>query len=84
MSSTLVTDSSGTAVQVFTLTQGKCNLVSPNTTANPSLVHCVEDGSVVLTWSDETETTIAMTAGDKFGLRGVTLATVSSGKFHFC
>ena len=68
--------------QVFPLlTASKCNLTTG--TFSCSLVHCVEDGTVAVTFSDGTgPTDITMVSGQDFGFPKTASISVTSGTFH--
>lgn len=70
-------------VQVFTLIKGRVNLTSGDYT-DVSLIYCVADGNIVITWNDLTTSTIACTEKDCFGIGACNKVTVSpdSGTFH--
>ena len=72
------------ANQVFPLiTNSKCNLTVGADPVECSLVHCVADGTIAVTFSDGTgPTNIAMEAGQDFAFpKGATIS-ITSGTYH--
>ena len=68
--------------QVFPLlTASKCNLTTG--TFACSLVHCVEEGTIAVTFSDGTgPTNIAMEAGQDYGFPKTASISITSGTYH--
>lgn len=77
MAADLINDVNGVALQAFPLTFGKINIVT-GTIIDCTAVNCVEDGSVMLVYFNET---VAMFAGDVYAFENQSV-TVISGKFH--
>lgn len=70
---------SAQVVQAMPLLEGKVNLSAGIHKVN-ELIHCVVDGSIVITWSTGTIATIDMLAGQDYAFVGG--IDISSGKFH--
>lgn len=68
--------------QVFPLiTASKCNLTTG--TVECSLVHCVVDGTIAVTFSDGTgPIDIAMEAGHDFAFPKTASISITSGTYH--
>ena len=87
----LAPSASGDSVQAFPLRKGLVNISSgvvtdPDTGLRPQLAHCVEDGSLTLTWSDASTSVVAVVAfvaGDDFSTTEAVTVEVTSGVFHF-
>lgn len=80
----LIPSGTGPKVQAFPLEVGHVNLTSAD---NPitlvTLLHCVETGSVTLTWADgSTPSEVGCFEGDDFGLVNVASVDIESGTFH--
>ena len=81
MAPTLQNTEKGEIIQVFPLVQGKVNLTSGDV-LTPGLIYCVADGNIVITWRDDSQSTISCSAGDCFSLQNCTKVTISTGTFH--
>ncbi|MBV5347422.1 hypothetical protein JZU46_04310 [bacterium] len=72
------------AIQAMPLRKDKINLVSGS--YDLSLIFCVIDGNITITWYDDTTSVVALVEGDSFTIdeaKSVTLnVPASSGKFH--
>jgi len=80
--------SSGGAAQVFPLRQGLIDITTgtvtdPTSGKRPLIAHCVADGSLTLTWSDNSTTVVGFIAGDDFSMVEASSVDVTSGTFHF-
>ena len=70
------------AIQAMPLIQGQVNVTS-GTFQDITVLYCVLDGDIIITWFDLTTTTVSCTEGDAFTLPGDhTDIEVSSGTFH--
>lgn len=71
------------AIQTMPLYYGLVNLTS-GTYTGVSLVYCAEDGSIDVTWNEDTSTseTITMSEGESFSLMDVYSVEISDGTFH--
>lgn len=77
----LVNAKHGTTVQAFPLTTADmCNVTSG--TAIVTLVRCVADGTIAVTFPDSTQANITMVEGDDYAFPGGASISVSSGTFH--
>ena len=83
MKSTINLPKDGTpaTIQVFPLSQGKVNITTGSFT-DVRIIHCVVDGDVILTWTDDTTDTISCVAGGDFATTYAKSLEVSSGTFH--
>ena len=84
----LAPSASGDSVQAFPLRKGLVNIstgtvTDPSTDLRPQLAHCVADGSLTLTWSDDSTSVVALIAGDDFSMAEAVTVEVTSGSFHF-
>ena len=84
----LAPSASGDSVQAFPLRKGLVNISSgvvtdPATSLRPQLAHCVDDGSLTLTWGDASTAVVAFVAGDDFSIAEAVTVEVTSGAFHF-
>ena len=68
-------------LQVFPLMQGKIGLESGTHTVD-RLIHCADDGEIVLHWEDGTDEVLTANKYEDFGYTGE--ITINSGKFHIC
>ena len=80
--------SSGGAAQVFPLRKGLIDITTGTVTdpvsgKRPLIAHCVADGSLTLTWSDNSSTVVSFIAGDDFSMVEASSVDVTSGTFHF-
>ena len=73
-------DSAGESIQTFTPAEGGCNLTSG--THSGSIIRCADDGSVTYTYASTATDTIAMSAGDDYGIPAGATVTITSGTFH--
>ena len=70
----------GQLIQAMELLEGKVNL-NTGTHSVKTLVHCVEDGSITVTWQSGNTDTVDMVAGQDYALNDVEI-NISSGKYH--
>ena len=80
--------SSGGAAQVFPLRQGLIDITTgtvtdPTSGKRPLIAHCVAEGSLTLTWSDNSTTVVSFIAGDDFSMVEAEAVAVTAGSFHF-
>ncbi len=80
--------SSGGAAQVFPLRQGLIDITTgtvtdPTSGKRPLIAHCVAEGSLTLTWSDNSTTVVSFIAGDDFSMVEAEAVAVTTGSFHF-
>jgi len=80
--------SSGGAAQVFPLRKGLIDITTgtvtdPTSGKRPLIAHCVADGSLTLTWSDNSTTLVDFIAGDDFSMVEAEAVAVTTGSFHF-
>ena len=80
--------SSGGAAQVFPLRQGLIDITTgtvtdPTSGKRPLIAHWVADGSLTLTWSDNSSTVVSFIAGDDFSMVEAEAVAVTTGSFHF-
>ena len=70
--------------QVFPLlTASKCNLTVGADPVECSLVHCVADGTISVTFSDSTgPVDITMEAGQDFAFPKAATISITSGTYH--
>ena len=79
----LLNDKTGSPIQAFPLTKGKVNITSSDgTILNVDLFHCVEDGTVTITWIEGGTTDISCIANDDFTCKTAYSIAVQSGIFH--
>jgi len=78
----LARDASACAIQAMPLLQGKIAITS-GTFTDVSVVECVSNGDITLTWADETTTTVSLTAPSHHTCSTATQVEVvgSSGTF---
>ena len=85
----LILTDAGDSGQLFPLRKGLVNVISgvviDSEGDRPSIVHCVLDGNLLITWNDASDSTIFLTEGDDFSLvEAVEVEVVAaSGTFHF-
>jgi len=79
----LTRDASTCAIQAMPLLQGKIDQTS-GTFTDVSLIECVADGDITITWADESTTTVSMTSPSHYTCSTATQVEVvaSSGTFH--
>ena len=77
----MVKSNLGIDVQVFPLAKGKVNITT-GTIVGITMFICVVDGSITITWGDNTTSTIACSAGDTYGIADSNSVTIVSGTFH--
>ena len=71
----------GSTVQAFPLTTAdNCNITSG--TATVTLVHCVADGTIAVTFPDTTQANITMVEGDDYAFPGGASISITSGTYH--
>jgi hypothetical protein len=68
-------------IQCMELQKGQINMTSGTVDRGTHIIHCVEDGTVTLTWSDTTTDDVAMKSGEDYAVRGASV-TVASGTVH--
>lgn len=79
----LGTITGGVPIQSFPLVQGKLNKTQGATSYTGRMIHCVEDGDIVITWPDGTTETVSISFGSDFSFLEETSFVISSGKFHY-
>ena len=65
----------------FPATKGKVNL-GASTQAGGGAYLCVEDGSLTVTWSDDTTDTFTLTAGGALDFGNAKQVEILSGLYH--
>ena len=80
----LMVSPGGEKAQVFTVQKGGVNKVAGDgALSKVSVVLCVIDGDLLITWNDTTTDTVAFLAGGVLGIEDAASVTVVGGaKFH--
>ena len=68
-------------VTAMPLKKGYNNITTGS--CNPAIIHCAADGTLTVTWSDESQTTETFIAGEDRSAGNVRLVTIVSGTFSF-
>ena len=68
------------ALPVLSLQKGLINL-GAGTYSAESIIHCEDDGDIILTWEDETTDSYSMLAGEDRAIYDVETITINSGIF---
>lgn len=72
-------------LQAFPLIEGYIALTSTNDDVeNASMIRCISNGSITITFNSEAEKTITMVEGDVYALPDDTSVAINGGTFHFC
>ena len=64
----------------FPINKGKVNLTTGTFGGGAFL--CTVDGSLVVTWDDDSTDTIACITGDAFNIKGCKTVEITAGTFH--
>ena len=77
----LVTSKNSAQIQAFPLTENHVNLTTGATSTTAIGFHCVEDGTMTISWPSG-DVVITCVTGDDYMVLGHDQIEVSSGTFH--
>lgn len=81
---TLVFSGKDNIIQAMPLVKGLVNLIpASGAKSNISIVDCVLDGEITITWDDDTTSDVAFTEGMQKAVSNAKTVAVKSGTFHF-